>query len=216
MKKIIWTSIVLAVAVGVYSAVSLTRAGGVRVPVSVTGASASVGGVQRIVSAQPFLLERGWRHAWRAEQPWFDAGWLVVLEVDPGLVVPRQVAEPVLFAGGETVERVNFGSGSGRVVAIVPSVRGGDGGVALDLAVTRMWFGDAELPERVGAARVNEELARAVAKGVRPMAVPVVGDVLRLASRDELDERAAVLVLEHAPDEADLGLGMLAPRVGPK
>jgi hypothetical protein len=214
MKRIVWTSIAVALLVGVYSAVSLTRAGGVRVPVA--PASPQAGGVQRIVSAQPFLLERAWRHVWRAEQPAFDAGWLVVLEVDPALVVPRNVEEPVLYAGSQTVERVNFGHGSGRVVAIIPSARDEHGNVALDLATTPMWFGDAMLPERVNAVRAADELARAVAKGVRPMVVPVAGELLRLPSRDELDERAAVLVLENAPDEADLGLGMLAPRVVPK
>jgi hypothetical protein len=215
MKRVVWMSVAVVALVGAYSAVSVTRAGGPRV--AVVPAKPAVGGVERIVSAQPFLLERGWRHTWRAEQPLFDAGWIVVLEVDPALVVPRQVAEPVLYAGGETVERVNFGHGSGRVVAIIPSARDAQGGVAVDLSVTPLWFGAAELPERVDGVRVAEEMARAVAKGVRPLVAPVVvGEALRLRSRDELDERAAVMVLENAPDEGDLGLGMLAPRVGQK
>jgi hypothetical protein len=216
MKKLVLASVVVLVMVGVYSAVSVTRAGGARVMVK--PADPAKGGVRGIVSAQPFLLERGWRHVWRLEQPEFDAGWLVVLEVDPEFAVARQVAEPVMYAGEQTVERVSFGIGSGRVVAIVPSARDASGSVALDLSVTPIWFGEAELPERVDAARVDQERARAAAKGVKPLVVPavVVGEVLRLRSRDELDERAAVLVLENSPEEGDLGLGMLAPRVGVK
>jgi len=212
-QRIAWTTLALAlVGLGVLSARSLTRADGERVPIRPL--RPAPGGVERIVAVQPFLLERAWRHTWRAEQPAFDAGWLVVLEVDPALVVPRQIQEPVLYAGEQTVERVNFGHGSGRVVAIVPSLRTADGGVALDLASTLLWFGTPMLPERVDALRASEELARAVKLGVEPLAVPAAGGTLRLPSRDELDEHAALLVLEHAPDEADLGLGLLVPRVG--
>jgi hypothetical protein len=60
------------------------------------------------------------------------------------------------------------------------------------------------------------ELQHALAKGVHPLPLPHVGETLHLQSRDELDQRAALLVLEHAPDEHDLGTGLLAPRVTEK
>jgi hypothetical protein len=211
MKKTLWIPISIVAGVAIVSALSLTRAGGERVPVPPV--SAASGGVHAIVAAQPFVLDRAWRHTWRKEQPQFDAGWLVVLSVDPTLVVPRQVEEPVLYAGAQTVERINVGEQSGHVVAIIPSKRDERGHVALDLATTPLWFGSNELPERVTALMAQTELQHALAKGVHPLPMPSVGETLHLQSRDELDQRAALLVLEHAPDEFDLGNGLLAPRV---
>lgn len=210
MKKV-WVPIALGIAVAAVSFVTLTRAGARAVPTP--PAVASPGGVYSIVAAQPFVLDRPWRHTWRKEQPQFDAGWLVVLSVDPALVVPRQVEEPVLYAGAQTVERVNVGEESGHVVAIVPSARDAQGNVALDLASTPFYFGPNELPERVTALMAQTQLEHALAKGVHPLAVPRVGEALHLPSRDELDQRAALLILEHAPDEYDRANGMLAPRV---
>lgn len=172
----------------------------------------AIGGVHEIVSAQPFLLDRGWRHVWRLEAPEFDAGWLLVLDVEPTLVEPRQMAEPVLFAGHETVERINHGFQSGRVVAILPSRRNALGGVGLDLATTPIFFGQPDLPERVDATRIERELVEARARGVRPLEVPTPLELLHLPSRDELDQRAGLLVLEHAAGESDTGTGLLAPR----
>src|SRR5688572_10973956 len=76
--------------------------------------------VRGLVVARPFTLERPALHVWRAEATTYDAGYLVVLEVDPQFVEPRQTEEPVLYAGAETVERMNHGDRSGRVVGIVP------------------------------------------------------------------------------------------------
>jgi hypothetical protein len=211
MKQLLWVPIALVAAVTAVSFTSLTHAGGVRTPV--VPPNPSPGGVYAIVAAQPFVLDRAWRHTWRKEQPQFDAGWLLVLSVDPTLVVPRQLEEPVLYAGAQTVERVNIGQESGRVIAILPSARDAHGDVALDLAATPFYFGSNELPERVTALQAQTQLEHALAQGVRPLPVPHIGETLRLPSRDELDQRAALLVLEHAPDEYDLGTGLLAPRV---
>ncbi len=211
LKKSLWVSLALFAGIAAVSAVSLTRAGDGRVPN--VPPNAAPGGVYAIVAAQPFVLDRAWRHTWRKEQPEFDAGWLVVLSVDPALVVPRQVEEPVLYAGAQTVERINVGEESGRVVAIIPSTRDQQGHVALDLAATPLYFGSNELPERVTALMAQTELQHALAKGVRPLSMPHIGAALHVPSRDELDQRAALLVLEHAPDEYDLGNGLLAPRV---
>lgn len=214
MKPLLWFSIALVAAVTAVSFVSLSRASSQRMPDA--PAHASAGGVYAILAAQPFVLDRPWRHTWRKEQPQFDAGWLVVLSVDPTLVVPRQIEEPVLYAGAQTVERVNIGEESGHVVAILPSARDARGNVALDLASTPFYFGPNELPERVTELEARTQLARAITKGVLPLAVPKIGETLHLPSRDELDQRAALLILEHAPDEYDRANGMLAPRVQSK
>lgn len=184
--------------------------------------------VRALVSAQPFVLERPAVHVWRAEQPTYDAGYLIVLEVDPEFVVPRQSEEPVLYAGAETVERVNHGATNGRVVGILPAVRGSDGKPSLDLASTTFFFGPEALPERIRATDAQHELQRAARAGTKPFPADEVAEaltrgarslqlvpseVLRLASRDDLDEYAALLVLEHAPEDQDVGTGILVPRV---
>lgn len=210
----IHTLVVFALAVGVaaFWIVTPSRAKDRRAA-NATTERAAPGGVNRIVSATPFVLERPWVHVWRSEAPSFRAGWLLVLDVDPRLVEPKQLEEPVLYAGGQTVERVNHGFESGRVVAILPSELDARGDVALDLASVLFYFGAPALPERVDAGRAERELAHARELGVAPLAVPAIGDVLRLSSRDELDPAAGLLVLEHSPAEQDLGVGLLAPRV---
>lgn len=211
MKKLVTLFVLAALALAVYSTLSRTRAVNERTPVAI--GAPRPGGVQAILSATPFVLERGYTHVWRADAPRHDAGWLLVLEVDPAFVQPTQREEPVLYAGHETVERMNHGARSGRVVAILPSVRARDGRPALDLATTPLWFGEAFLPERVDAARIERELARARALGVTPLEVPKVGDLLQLESRDDLDPLAGELILAHDPYEQDTGFGLLAPRV---
>lgn len=211
MKKLVILLAVAVAAVAVYSGLSKSRAVQNRQPIQIQQPRA--GGVQAIVSATPFTLETAATHNWRVERPSYDAGWLLVLEVDPRLVQVTQLEEPVLYAGTETVERINHGAQSGRVVAILPSKRTSAGAVALDLAKTPVWFGSAELPERVDAARIEAELERARALGVTPLALPQVGELLTLESRDDLDPLCGELILQNAPEDQDTGLGLLAPRV---
>ncbi len=52
----------------------------------------------RLLQAQPFFLDEGWIHEWRAERPVVDAGYLLVIQTDPelpgvGLVVFDEVHE---------------------------------------------------------------------------------------------------------------------------
>jgi hypothetical protein len=179
--------------------------------------------VRALVAARPFTLARPAQHVWRANPRSYDAGWLVVLEVDPAFAVPRQTTEPVLMAGGETVERYSSGELSARVVALVPSARGADGRPALDLAATPFFHGPEALPEELADADLERAFERAVQGGLLPFPAAEVaaalergGDLLVLPSRDELDEVAGLLVLEHAPADVDVGTGLLAPRVAPR
>lgn len=177
-------------------------------------------GVRGIVFAQPFVLEAPYVHTWRAEQPPVSAGWIAVLEVDRELVVARQTYEPVLYAGRQTVERVNQGSGSGLLVCIVPAELDPAGVLDLDLASEPIWFGTPRLPEQVDAATIAAERALAQRAGLMPLAAEVVerarargGDWAAFRSRTELERYAASLIHEWSPDEHELAESMLAPLI---
>lgn len=199
----------LAVALLVGGAAAWVRS---RTPAPPLEPPARAGAVKGLLFAEPFRLALPYAHAWRLESPQVDSGWLVVLEVEREVVVPRQLAEPVLYVGDQTAERVNRGDVAGRLVAIVP----GD----LDPAVDPAWFGTPELPERVDAATVARELAAARAALVPPLLrAPLtrpgaVGrGVVELAGRTALERYAAELVLQWAPEERELAQGLLAPLV---
>jgi hypothetical protein len=155
--------------------------------------------VEDIVYAAPFVLNEGYTSDWRLERPRVTRGHLVVLKVAPDLVYPRQTAEPVLYAGDQTVERLNIGYPSGYVVGIVPG--------SAELSRVPMWFGTPALPESVDASAVRSERSRAVAAGIGPLPADRVRAALRerLELRDKLDllREAGALVQLYAPDETD-------------
>lgn len=162
-----------------------------------------------LLSAQRFQLDAPYTHWWRAEQPQFSAGWLVVLRVDHELVRPRQAKEPVLVVGDETAERLNVGFESGRVVALIP----GD----VDLASAPIFFAPPALPEELTRDDVLAMRSAAQEEGVSPVGAAslaaVLGAPLRFPTQDELRVFAADLIEQHAPDEVDLVRGLRAPRV---
>jgi hypothetical protein len=155
--------------------------------------------VEDLVYAAPFTLKEGYVSDWRLERPLVTRGHLVVLKVAPDLVFPRQTAEPILYAGDQTVERLNAAYPGGYVVAIVP------GGA--DLGRAPIWFGTPGLPEAVDADRVRAELARARAAGIQPLPAERVRAVTRegldLADKLELLREAEALVELYAPGETD-------------
>ena len=170
------------------------------------------GAVHGLLFAEPFRLAQPYAHTWRSERPQVREGWLLVLEVERDLVVPRQLAEPVLFVGAQTAERVNQGDVAGRLVVIVPG--------ALDPAADPAWFGAPMLPERVFAATVAGELAGARRAGVPALALApatrpdALGHPrLELADRTALERHAAELVRVWAPEERERADGLLAPLV---
>lgn len=205
------TSIALAVIAATWA--SRPRASGPPGPAPVAGTRT----VRELVSAVPFTVRDSFVHTWRKEAPSVRAGYLCVFAVDPAIVEPRQTAEPVLFVGGETAERVNHGAQSGRVIAIVPCAVDDHGAPSLDLEHAPVWFGEPDLPERIDAAAIataralaarsdrvthfdHAQVAAALARG---------GARLDLDSRVDLEQSAALLILEHSPAEFDLADGLL-------
>lgn len=173
--------------------------------------------VADLVHAVPFRTAEPIVHVWRAEQPAYKAGWILVLrvaEADREILRPRQTLERVLYVGDQTARRVNVGYGSRHLVVIVPSDVRPDGSLALDPRTAPIWFGGGALPEQVDAGLVARERARAEAAG----AVPVEADVLEAARRkggaavEAAGEEGLVgfamnLVERYAPDERDLVRG---------
>jgi hypothetical protein len=170
-----------------------------------------------LLHARPFTLDKPFTHVWRKEQPQFSSGWVLVLSVNPELVHPRQSAEPILFAGDQTAERVNFGDESGHVVAIVPSELDATGRPALDLSRTLLYFGAPGLPEQVDAARAGAELAAARKRGLQPPTRTVleatVQPAVHFADDDELHLYCSDLIEHYSPQETDLVSGLRAPRL---
>ena len=131
-----------------------------------------------------------------------SSGTLVVLEVDPALVVPRNTLEPVLYAGNVPVQRLNHGNKSGRVIALIPG--------NIDVTTMPIWFGTPELPGRVTTAMAETERARAQKAGVAHTfaRASIAGlDSPASASKDLaalLRTLAADLVLTYSPQDKDL------------
>ena len=170
------------------------------------------GPVRRLLLARPFALAEPYPHVWRREQPAVSEGWLLVLEVDPSMTVPRQRAMPVILVDDQTAECVNFGQPSGNVVAIVPGPVSESGMSA--------WFGPPDLPESVDSSWIArakagvraeerasftaEEIAAARGRG---------GMALEAAGRVELERAAAGLILEFSPEERELAQSLLVPLI---
>jgi len=170
-------------------------------------AATPVGGID-VLYARPFTTDVPWTHVWRAEQPKVQAGWVLVLAVDPDLVHPRQSAEPILYVGDQTAERVNLGNESGHVVAIVPAPLDASGAVGLDLSRAPIFFGEPGLPEQVTAAKASAELASAVARGIAAPTAQTLANVTQpqvsFTNDWELHAWCSDLIQTWSPQETDL------------
>lgn len=168
--------------------------------------------VQDIVFAQPFTLDQGEVSTWRAERPVVDSGYIIVLKVNPDLVYPRQSAEPVLYVGDTTAERMNVGYRSGYVVAVVGAEISGE--QAMDLSKVKIWFGTPELPERVDANRIAQESALADAAGIKAFSAEKISNLL--AHNETLSERTKAGILDDvaaqirrfSPQEEELAVAL--------
>ena len=193
-KRTIWISLVAGiVAVAVSTA---AWAEGPAVPQTPAA-------VEELLYARTFTLENGYTFDWSKERPLLTQGTILVLKVDPALVYARQTAEPVLYVGDRTAERVNIGHRSGHVVAIVPG--------HVDLTRAPIWFGSPELPERVDAATVRAERALADAAGIKPFGTDRVskaltngGARLGLTDRIALRPHFVSLLERYSAVETDL------------
>lgn len=186
---------------------------------------------QRLVYALPFTLEDGYTSFWRAEQPEVTAGWLIVARVDPDLLYPRQSAQPVMYVGEQTAERINHGYEAGMTIAIVPSAVKADGTLALDLSKSMIWFGEPALPESIDAdeiaaqkvlaetAGINVLDARSIEQAQRTMRqFDQLGDnetgLRTFADKHDLLAQAAKLIHRYSPIEEELA-DSLTPRTAP-
>lgn len=157
--------------------------------------------VKDILFAQPFTLETPFIHTFSKERARVSNGLLIVVEVDPALVIPRNTLEPVLYAGNVAVQRLNHGEQSGRVIGIVPG--------SINLATAPIWFGTPELPERVTESTVQRERGLAERAGVRAFPSARISSIQRpvIAAKDLatlLRTVAADLVYEYSPQEKRL------------
>jgi hypothetical protein len=176
------TILVLFVALGLWIG-RAAGTGGVQEPSYAPPASLPAGALE-ILAARPFVVDEPFVHEWRAEKPLVTAGYLLALKADPDLARTRQTYEPVLYVGEQTAERCSTQIEGGVMIVLVPAALDAQGNVDLDLASVPIWFGGLELPERVDAARIAAELARARSLG---LGTP---------------QHAAGLRLRFGPDEA--------------
>ena len=176
--------------------------------------------VRGLVCAQAFKLDAPYVNAWRAERSPVQCGWLLVLAVDPTLARMRNELEPVLYVGNEIAERTNPGDLAGRRLVIVPSAPDEDGWPLFDPLGEPMWFGDPALPERLDALAIRAARLRAEQVGIAPFAHGAITGAIdcgngrvSFADRSELQRHAALLILQHAPQESAFANGLLAAPV---
>lgn len=152
---------------------------------------------QKLLYARDFDVTAGFPFTWRAERPQVSSGTLVVIEVAPDLIRPRQTAEPVLYVGTQTAWRVSPYNDAGIVVAFVPAV--------VDLSEAPIWFGTPELPERVTAASAVRELQLARAAGIAAFDEATVSTARARRATVTFADRAGLLnglhdlVLQYVP-----------------
>jgi hypothetical protein len=162
-----------------------------------------------LLHAERFAVQKPYQHLWRADRPWVESGWILVLQTDPELLRPRQVKESVLYVGAQTAERINHGT-SGRVVVLVPGDQA--------LASAPIFLGEAALPEELLQTHIDAQLRAAVAAGAIPTPAETVQQVTvpgrpAFETDYELRQRAIDLVEIHSPQEKVLIEGWRLPRL---
>jgi hypothetical protein len=164
-----------------------------------------------IVRIQPFRLEKSYQYDWRSERPDVSSGLLIVIKVDPKLVTPTNALEPVLYAGNQTVQRINQGNESGFVIGIIPG--------QIDLSKEPVWFGTPDLPERIDEKMITIERASAKRSGIKaPKSTDIQSRTRALIVAPDLTtllrEHAADLILEFSPQEKHLVDSWRLPATG--
>lgn len=178
-----------------------------QVPSAMPPVPATPGAPVEVVACQPFTLRAPYAHRCRREGGDVRSGHLVVVRAAAGFIIPRQVAEPVACFGSQTGERLWGSPDRGLAIYLVPAWDEGSDAArrAGNPMVDPVFFGSPELPERVDAAWIAVERARAEAAiaggAMAPPARPVAAlkPALDLDSVDNLLKEAERL-LPRDPD----------------
>ncbi len=174
--------------------------------------------VPEILAAIPFQLEEAYVHHWRAERPKVTSGYILVLEVVPFRA--RQVAEPVLYVGKQTAERINSGEVSGHVIALVPgNTSDPNHPDYIDLTRDLVWFGHPDLPERIDGSKIENQYQLARDAAFTPFSRATVnearetgGEAVQARSKVDMLGILADLLATYAPDEEALIASYRLPR----
>lgn len=173
------------------------------------GPASAVPGVVDVLAAVPVTVDPPHPWPWARDHAPLRTATVLVLQCDPVLARPRDVGEPVLYAGPAPVERVNPGGTSGRLVVVVPG--------EVDVTRVPLYFGAPELPERVDAARGEAELEAARTAGFTPFDAGLWRSVTATPTRVDgsagLYRLAADLLLQWVPEEAERARHLQAPRL---
>ncbi len=180
--------------------------------------------IDRIVYAQPFTLQDGIVYPTRPEEPQVNAGYLLIIDADPKLVLQTARPSPILYVGKQRARRLNPGYPSGRAFVLVRAELNERGEVDLDLTRTPIWFGTPALG--VDTQRIEREHELAVEAGIgrRPKAEidrglgEADGQPRAFKGYFELQRHYAKLMKEYLPpEEARQGDTLLElERVGEK
>lgn len=150
-----------------------------------------------VVERVPFSLASPATHWYRAEQPTFFEGELVVVRSNGPDLTLQGLATGVLYCGAETVQQLNTGE-SGTVVCVVPFAADAE-----PVNGNGPWFvGAAELPERVTLADARAEFSGALDRGLRAATIEPRA-MVELSDAIALHALAADLLERHVVGEAD-------------
>lgn len=119
----------------------------------------------KVSDITPFTVDLPFSFDYTARPFEVRSGHLVTFEADPDLARPRQTRQPVLYAGAWPVQVLYTAPDARCVVGVVPDV--------VDLTKAPMFFGPAELPERIDTAQGERALAGARAAGMVASVSPI-------------------------------------------
>jgi hypothetical protein len=118
--------------------------------------------IRDVLAVQHVVLDAPERAGMLPERPEWREGWFVTVRVSPERASLGQGLAPLLWIGDQPVSRFNADPVGGCLVVLVEG--------PVDLATAPVFFGPAELAERVQPAQAAERVAAAVAAGATPFA----------------------------------------------
>lgn len=148
--------------------------------------------IKGILAAQRFTLAEPYEDAWDGTK--VSAGTLLVLDVDPALVKPRESLNSILYVGGKPTRKLNRGDVSGHVLVIVPA--------GVDVVRAQIWLGAPEVLEALTSEKIDAEKLRAARHVPRAPAPPQRAPVQSKDLAALLRDVAAPLIDEFSPQDA--------------